>query len=1100
MLPSPIIEGTLPAFYYSEQDGGAIIKVPFAMSRAVNKSEIQGFRLKMKHIQGGDIIVTLDAHSIDLNNCIVEFKLTKETLESKKFIEGTFYKAQLAYCYKEAGKSQLGTGYFSTVAIIKYTTKPEVSILGLKKSFNNPHVYEYTGEYSQFGKDVTEKEYSYRFEVKDVDGNVIADTGYIVHNNSTDIDPYESKDTFLFSRDLDEDKKYTITYYVKTNNGLEEPSPTYKLMAKKAVVSSLNAKVVTSLNYENGYVAITLDGEKNSLNVEKVVKGSFILSRSSEESNYTQWEELDRFILAFERPSSKKWKDFTIKQGVNYRYSIQQYNSENLYSERILSVVFDEKQQKYRELPIYADFEDSFLYDGKRQLKIKFNPKVTSFKKDLLEAKVDTIGSKYPFIFKNGRVEYREFPISGLISYLMDEEALFSDTKEQFMERDERVESTIYNIFEWPTDKDHVYQNKLREQQYKKNYMFFYIYDSSKKVYRRWVEYLEYKDDYNPHRDIVLTRDYSNFIEYYNASQVYYIRSKKVEYPSNLINPKLKTTNEVSYNIQLEREFKLEVLEWLTNGEPKLFKSPNEGNYLVRLMNTSLAPNDQVGRMLHTFTSTAYEVADISYESLVKYGIINISASDAKKILKIASIPLSTTDENYVKLNPHIKYVRFEDGAYYAQGPLLAVGQVAEWLDISDMKPGDQVQLNGDLIVIGNTGTYSAPINVEQIIIPNYMRSTGLVTFGYYGTLNDTFSQITGTDIKEKIGDQYIGEHQDLISEIENVARKVTTFYDIRIYKRPEVELQLVENKLYSSIGNVVATLNSNDLITFNKFDYFNPLLTYKYTKSKSDLVGELYCKVKFENTDWMDDGKAPDKMYKFLDDKARAYEAIRHDTERTVTNPYLMHKKRDFDLLVKANKLYTYNKNDDEFKVYDSFNYQDSIDYYIKEDIEFIVDPNNPQQRYLSRHSYQKFKDMYEKIMQKSSANFRAIFKPYECYATIDNQVIDVTNTQMYETHNIGKVDLIQTKVGVYCDLFYQEQNIEYDISKNASLQDKKALVDSYNEKMQSDYLIEQCIKNGLRTAYIAEMKTIYEDYDRAYNDYIKALEDYLIQLEEEG
>ena len=52
----------------------------------------------------------------------------------------------------------------------------------------------------------------------------------------------------------------------------------------------------------------------------------------------------------------------------------------------------------------------------------------------------------------------------------------------------------------------------------------------------------------------------------------------------------------------------------------------------------------------------------------------------------------------------------------------------------------------------------------------------------------------------------------------------------------------------------------------------------------------------------------------------------------------------------------------------------------------------------------------------------------------------------------------------------------------------------------MQSDYLIEQCIKNGLRTAYIAEMKTIYEDYDRAYNDYIKALEDYLIQLEEEG
>lgn len=1096
MLPSPIIEGTLPAFYYSEQDNGAIIKVPFTMSRAVNKSEVQGFRLKMKHIQGGDIIVTLDAHSIDLNNCIVEFKLTKETLQSKKFIEGTFYKAQLAYCYKEAGKSELGTGYFSTVAIVKYTTKPDISILGLKKSFNNPHVYEYTGVYSQFGKDMTEKEYSYRFEVKDADSNIIADTGYIVHNNSTDIDPYESKDTFLFSRDLDEDKKYTITYYVKTNNGLEEPSPTYKLMAKKAVISSLNAKVITSLNYENGYIAIALDGEKNNLNVEKVVKGSFILSRSSEESNYTQWEELDRFVLTFERPSSKKWKDFTIKQGVNYRYSIQQYNSENLYSERILSVIFDKKERKYKELPIYADFEDSFLYDGKRQLKIKFNPKVTSFKKDLLEAKVDTIGSKYPFIFKNGKVEYREFPISGLISYLMDEEALFSNTKDQFIEQDERVESIVYNIFEWPTSDDPVYQKKLREQSYKKNYMFFYIYDSSKKTYRRWVEYLEYKNDYNPERDIVLTKDYSNY-NYYNASQVYYIRSKGVQHPLNLINSKLKTTNEVSYNIQLEREFKLEVLEWLTNGKPKLFKSPNEGNYLVRLMNTSLAPNDQVGRMLHTFTSTAYEIADITYESLVKYGIINVSTSSAKKILKMASIPLSTTDKNYVELNSHITYIRSENGVYYAQGPLLSVGQIAEWVDISDMNPGDQVLLDGNVIVIGNTGAYQAPVTVEQITIPANTRSTGLITFGYYGSLNDSFSQITGTEIREKIGEQYIGEHQNLISEIENVARKITTFYDIKIHKRPEVQLQLVENRLYNTSGNAIAVLNPDDLITFNKFSYFNPLFTYKYIKPKSDLVGELYCKVEFKITEQMDDGKAPDEMYKFLDDKARVYEAIRHDTERTVTNPYLMNKKKDFDLLVKAKKLYIYTNN--EFKIYDSFNYPGDDVLYIKEDIEFVVDPNNPQQRYLSNHSYYKFIDMYNSIEQ-SSANFRAIFKPYECSVTIGNQLIDVTDSQSYRTYNIGKTDLIKTRVGVYCDLFYQEQNIEYDISKNSSLKNKKALVDSYDEKMQSDYLIQRCIKDSQRTAYIAEMKTIYEDYDQAYNDYVQALEKYLKKLEEEG
>jgi len=58
-----------------------------------------------------------------------------------------------------------------------------------------------------------------------------------------------------------------------------------------------------------------------------------------------------------------------------------------------------------------------FLFDGTRQLKIQYNPKVSSFKNDILESKIDTIGSKYPFFFRNGHVHYKEFPISGLISY-----------------------------------------------------------------------------------------------------------------------------------------------------------------------------------------------------------------------------------------------------------------------------------------------------------------------------------------------------------------------------------------------------------------------------------------------------------------------------------------------------------------------------------------------------------------------------------------------------------------------------------------------------------------------------------------------------------
>jgi hypothetical protein len=65
------------------------------------------------------------------------------------------------------------------------------------------------------------------------------------------------------------------------------------------------------------------------------------------------------------------------------------------------------------------------LFDGERQLKIRYNPKVSSFKSTVLETKVDTIGGKYPFVFRNGRVEYKEFPISGLISLQSDPNELF---------------------------------------------------------------------------------------------------------------------------------------------------------------------------------------------------------------------------------------------------------------------------------------------------------------------------------------------------------------------------------------------------------------------------------------------------------------------------------------------------------------------------------------------------------------------------------------------------------------------------------------------------------------------------------------------------
>ena len=70
MLPAPIIEGTLPAFYADEK-GTVTITVPFSMSRAVNRNEVKGFKLKIKNLQGSTYLKTINSKSVDYDKSIV---------------------------------------------------------------------------------------------------------------------------------------------------------------------------------------------------------------------------------------------------------------------------------------------------------------------------------------------------------------------------------------------------------------------------------------------------------------------------------------------------------------------------------------------------------------------------------------------------------------------------------------------------------------------------------------------------------------------------------------------------------------------------------------------------------------------------------------------------------------------------------------------------------------------------------------------------------------------------------------------------------------------------------------------------------------------
>ena len=310
-LYPPNINGTIPAFCGSE--GTTKIVVPFSMNRAVAASEVAGFALKVKTINGDvkGVIQNNIPPLITTSNASVTFTT------NMNFTIGQFYKVQLAYIDADGV-----IGYYSTVAIIKCTSKPTVIIEGLELGKSNVHNYTYTGVYNQKNQDVSEKMYAYRFILKDNQGEIIADSGECLHNTSIDDLPYESHETFTVTRDLDLDQSYYLQFITISSNGLEIASPRYRILQKRSISAEISAALTATLNFNNGYVKLGLFD-----NIDPIISGTFLISRASSKSGYV-WEEIKRFDLHSIQPDRWSYNDCTVEQGVSYKYSLQHLHLE----------------------------------------------------------------------------------------------------------------------------------------------------------------------------------------------------------------------------------------------------------------------------------------------------------------------------------------------------------------------------------------------------------------------------------------------------------------------------------------------------------------------------------------------------------------------------------------------------------------------------------------------------------------------------------------------------------------------------------------------------------------------------------------------------
>ena len=687
-LYPPSIEGTLPAF-----TGNKII-VPISWNPSVSKLDTTiAAAIRIKTVQSNTVLVFTNEGYFNSDQSAMIFNI-----ESKDLKIGQFYKIQVAYVqeiYENGNKVGSDLGYFSTIGIAKYTAAPKVYIDGLKVGEPSGDIESYLGKFET--KDTTEKVYSYCFnfyEILDTEYKLIYTSEEQLHNHELDTEINASSDVFELPSILSVDKVYAIEYVIKTINGLEKASPKYKVIRQTGIFPEIPIeKIAVKMNKDNGYVSIELI-DKNS----QLADGSFQIMRASEIGEYLDWVVIKDFQLKKIVPSVVKFKDFTVEQGKRYKYAIRQYHK-RIYSEKFLSE------------EIFVDFEDSFLYDGERQLKIRFDPKVSSFKTNVTEAKLSTLGEKYPFIFRNGVNYYNEFPINGLISYHMDNDEMFLKS----------AELGLTNT---------------------------------------WVR-------------------------------------PKTASPA-IGNKQPKTTDLVDYNFAAERIFKMKVLEFLNDGKPKLFRSPGEGNFIVRLMNSSLAPNDTVGRMLHTFSTTAIEVADCTTKELETYGIINNQTKEEFVATMWSTILIKDLDfetpNQYIKVN---KYV-----ATSFQATDLVPGSILRLMFAEEDTYKD--------IIIGSTGSYFCDfgkdiisIEVNKAVSSNLVQ--GQITYSYNAVNENIFEDYEHIEITNSPVFQVMNEYVPSIkNKLEDFRTKIVGFDFIRFYKNEEGHL----SKLTYSFSNEEKEIN----------------------------------------------------------------------------------------------------------------------------------------------------------------------------------------------------------------------------------------------------------------------------------------------------
>ena len=303
-------------------------------------------------------------------------------------------------------------------------------------------------------------------------------------------------------RDYEGYKSYRILIYNKTDDLLEDSGDLYFINANqihynceynfqseeqyKLKVQILTKNLYfmeTNVDFEVNYIPYTtfeaiISAEIDNFNACAIVTlknevitelgTNIVIRRTSSKNNFHYWEDVYTTLIPANTMIDFTWKDYTIESGVWYKYSAVKRNKQDFRSTAI--------EMKD---PVIANFEDIFLTTGQNQLKIRFDPQITNYSKVVSESLTETIGSKYPFIRRNGSVGYRTFSIAGTISYFsdIDQNLMHASYQEIYGES-----ASLYNQFN--KDNNINLFNDVTQEKIFREKVIDFLYQNNVKLYR----------------------------------------------------------------------------------------------------------------------------------------------------------------------------------------------------------------------------------------------------------------------------------------------------------------------------------------------------------------------------------------------------------------------------------------------------------------------------------------------------------------------------------------------------------------------------------------------------------------------------------------